>query len=74
MMVGRRKDSYSTLAYQILNKAGKPMHYMDITKEILKLKNSKGRTPHKTVRSVLYRDDRFTKIDRGTYGLKEWRL
>jgi len=68
----RKPDSFTALAYQILKKTGKPMYYLDITREILKIKKTKGKTPSETLRVMMTNDDRFVRVDRGIYGLKDW--
>ena len=61
------------LAYEILKKARKPMHYREITKEILKEKTFWGKTPEYTVLSDLITDrkKRFIRVRRGIYALKK---
>lgn len=68
----KRPDTYANLAYDVLREKGKPMHHVDITKEVLKTKETKGKTPHQTLRVIIAKDERFEKVDRGIYGLKEW--
>jgi hypothetical protein len=47
------------------------MHYADITKEILKIKETKGKTPERTVMAVILRDTHnvFTRVGDGIFGL-----
>ena len=63
---------YTNLAYKVLKESGEPMHYVNITQEVLKVKQTKGKTPQQTLRALIAKDERFVKVDRGTYGLKEW--
>lgn len=59
------------LAYEILRKARKPMHYREITGEILKKKKFRGLTPEYTVLSCLLTDrkKRFIRVRKGIYAL-----
>ena len=72
-MKKKRLDTptFANLAYSILKKQGKPMHYIDITNEVMKKKNSKGKTPFKTVGVEINKDNRFIRVGSGIYGLKE---
>jgi hypothetical protein len=47
------------------------MHYTDITTEILKIKETKGKTPERTVIAVLMRDTHnvFKRMEEGKFGL-----
>jgi hypothetical protein len=47
------------------------MHYMEITKEILKIKETKGKTPERTVMAVILRDKHnvFKSVGEGVFGL-----
>jgi len=65
-------DSTSDLAYEILKKAGKPLHYQEIAKEILKKKKFWGKTPEYSVLGVLLKDQkkRFVRVRKGTYAIK----
>lgn len=66
-----KKDSFYQLAKKVLNSQKKPMHYTDITKEILKTKESKGKSPERTVMAVLIRDTHnvFMRMGDGVFGL-----
>jgi hypothetical protein len=66
------EKSFSTLAYELLFRAGPGgMHYKELTKQILKLRTTKGKTPDQTVLTMLERDEeRFEKVDKGVYRLK----
>ena len=47
------------------------MHYADITKEILKIKETKGKTPERTVMAILIRDNKdvFKSMGDGVFGV-----
>ena len=66
-----KKDSFYQMAKKVLNSQKKPMHYADITKEILKTKESKGKSPERTVMAVLIRDTHnvFMRMGDGVFGL-----
>jgi len=70
-MTEKKSESFANLAYKILKENEKPMNYKDITKEILKIKKTKGKTPDETIRVKLAKDSRFIRFNRGIYGLKE---
>ncbi len=60
-------------AYLVLKKAGKPLHYREIAKNI-KEENfySKHNPTAPTVHNEVILDDRFVLIGKGVYALKEW--
>lgn len=66
------------VAYDVLSREGKPMHYRMILDEI-RTEGSVvigGRDPGTTLVAYLGRDKRFTKareVGRGYWGLKEWK-
>jgi len=66
-----RKNSFYQLAQKVLSEQKKPMHYMDLTKEILKIKETKGKTPERTVIAVIQRDKHnvFVRMGDGVFGL-----
>jgi len=71
----RRNKSISRIAYELLKNKGTPIHYTELTRLIMKKKEIKGRTPWKTVNSVLCRSsnfERFGKGRTGKYKLVEW--
>jgi len=72
-MSKKRFSTYATLAYEILKKAGGAMHYVDITKEIVKVKKTRGKTPQHTLRNRIALDSRFVRVGKGIYDLKERR-
>ena len=65
------KNSFYQLAKRVLTEQKKPMHYADITKEILKIKETKGKTPERTVMAILIRDNKdvFKSMGDGVFGL-----
>ena len=65
-------ESFKDLAYRILKAKGSPMNYRDLTKEVLKYRKTEGKTPHLTLRAVMYKDAAFVRVERGVYGLTEW--
>lgn len=65
-------------AYDILQKAGKPLHYADITRRaiIANILDTRGQTPEATMGSRLYVDtkqpnSRFRRVNRNVFGLGE---
>ena len=64
-MMARQEDSFYGLARKILAEQGRPMHYVDLTKEILKIKETKGKSPERTVMAVLIRDKKNTFVRKG---------
>lgn len=44
---------------------GEQMRYADITKEVLKSKEPRGKTPSASLRATLSGDKRFANIDQG---------
>ncbi|MDG7023005.1 MAG: winged helix-turn-helix domain-containing protein [Nitrososphaerota archaeon] len=66
------KKSFADYAYELLFRAGQEgMHYRELTAQILKLKQTKGKTPDQTILSILERDKRrFEKVGKGTYRVK----
>jgi len=68
--VRRREKTYLSLIIETLRKAGKPMHYKDITERVLPLHPSKAKIPEYTILSVLWKSkDFFVRVDNGTYTL-----
>jgi len=60
-------------AEELLEKSGKPMHYKDITRQILHNCALFGKTPHETVRSLMATNPKFIRVDEGTYALSKWK-
>ncbi len=72
--------TYLDAAYLILHQAGEPLRYEEITARALaqQLIAPQGLTPEATMASRLYTDtlqegSRFTRVDKGTFGLVDWR-
>jgi hypothetical protein len=57
-------------AYLVVRKAGRPMHFRDVAKEIYVEFKRKAHTA--TCHNELIRDTRFVLVGRGIYGLREW--
>jgi DNA-directed RNA polymerase delta subunit len=74
-MAKKSSKSFYSLAEKVLKQNEKPMHYTDITTEILKIKDSKGKTPERTVIAVLMRDTHnvFTRHGEGVFGLSSFK-
>ncbi len=72
--------TYLDAAYHILQQAGQPLRYEDITERALmqQLISPQGLTPEATMASRLYIDtlqegSRFTRAGKGAFGLVVWR-
>lgn len=60
-------------AFLALKKAGKPLHFNEVTNSINQLDlDSKNKALPQTVHNELIRDSRFVLVGRGIYALKEW--
>jgi len=70
-MAKKSNKSFYNMAKKVLSEQKKPMHYTDITKKILETKESKGKTPERTVIAVLMRDTHnvFVRMGDGVFGL-----
>ena len=70
-MAKKDKKSFYSMARKVLLEEKKPMHYADITKRIMETKESKGKTPERTVIAVLMRDTHnvFLRMGDGVFGL-----
>lgn len=64
------------LAYQILRKAGHPLHFREVAEIIRKKSNveSMNSVTDNSVHAVLVRSDEFRCTARGTYGLSTWNI
>jgi DNA-directed RNA polymerase delta subunit len=67
------KASVRKAAKELLEKSGKPMHYVEITKRILHRCNLQGETPHESVRSLIATDPNFIRVAEGVYALSIWK-
>lgn len=59
-------------AYVVLAKAGRPIHFSEITSEINKVGWSKKKAHVQTVHNELIKSPNFVLVGRGLYALKEW--
>lgn len=59
--------------YLILKHNGNPLHFTEIAKKINEMKFDKKTANAATVHNELILDDRYVLVNRGTYGLKEWK-
>lgn len=59
--------------YLILKHAGSPLHFTEIAKKINDMKFDRKTANAATVHNELILDDRYVLVNRGTYGLKEWK-
>lgn len=57
-------------AYLVIRKAGRPMHFREVSKEIFAQFKRKAHTA--TTHNELIRDDRFVLVGRGIYAIREW--
>jgi len=67
------KKSIADLAYDILDKNHRPMHYRKITEELLEIKDLKAENPHHDVNASIGVDKRFIRYHRGIWGLVKWK-
>lgn len=66
------KGSYKNIAVEVLRKHKRPMHYKEILEEVLKRRTTRGKTPEKTIVSVLVKNrEVFIRTDSGTYTLRK---
>jgi len=70
-MARPKKRLFSWHIRKVLAEQKKPMHYTNITKEILKVKETKDKTPERTVMAVLIKDKKNTFKSRGWSVLSE---
>src|SRR5665648_959663 len=59
-------------AYEILIKHKKPLHYRQITKELMKIRPLKVKEPYYAVNASMSGDKRFMRTKRGVWGLVKW--
>jgi hypothetical protein len=57
-------------AYLVIRKAGRPMHFREVAKEIFAQFKRKAHTA--TTHNELIRDSRFVLVGRGIYAIREW--
>jgi DNA-directed RNA polymerase delta subunit len=63
------EPTYIELTIKILEKEGRPMSIREITNEVLKFKKINGKTPQKSLSSVLQSSDQVKRISPGVYAL-----
>ena len=59
-------------AYEILIKYKKPLHFRQITKELMKIRPLKVKEPYYAVNASMSGDKRFMRTKRGVWGLVKW--
>lgn len=66
-------QTVNDLCYEILRRAGKPMHYRDIASLLLQVKPLKTKTPKDSVYSRMLTDQlkRFVRVRPGVFGLHD---
>lgn len=69
-----KKLSYTELAYQVLNKVGKPLHWQEIAERAESLKKRKNFNAAAIYNMLQGKKDVFVRVEAGTYGLTEWGL
>ena len=69
LLVGK---TIAEVAEVALRKAQKPLHYKEITKQVLQQCKLRGPTPHYSVRSRLGTNGRFKRVGEGIYALAKW--
>ncbi len=67
-----KHKSVANGAYEILIKHKKPLHYRQITKELIKIRPLKVKEPYYAVNASMSGDKRFMRIKRGVWGLVKW--
>lgn len=60
-------------AFVVLKKHQEPLHFLELTKEINKLRPNK-KVNAQTIHNELIKDKRFILVGRGTYGLEEFNI
>ena len=69
----RNKDTYSSIAIDILKEKKKTMDFDDISEEILKRRKKKhAKTPKKSIYSALWGCKEISIPKKGLVGLKKW--
>ena len=68
------ENPHREICYLVLKEHGKPMHYKQITEEVLKRSKSVGETPQNSMfaRMITDNKNRFKKTGKGMFGLTEW--
>jgi len=68
-----KHKSVADVAYEILIKHKKPLHYRKITEELIKIKPLKVKEPYYAVNASMSGDKRFMRTKRGIWGLVRWK-
>lgn len=68
-----RHKSVADVAYEILIKHKKPLHYRKIAEELIKIKPLKIKEPYYAVNASMSGDKRFMRTKRGIWGLVRWK-
>jgi len=68
-----RHKSVADVAYEILIKHKKSLHYRKITEELIKIKPLKVKEPYYAVNASMSGDKRFMRTKRGIWGLVRWK-
>ncbi|MCK4309739.1 MAG: winged helix-turn-helix domain-containing protein, partial [Candidatus Atribacteria bacterium] len=68
-----RHKSVADVAYEILIKHKKPLHYRKIAEELIKIKPLKVKEPYYAVNASMSGDKRFMRTKRGIWGLVRWK-
>lgn len=55
------------VVYEILRKTGKPMHIVELSVRVRKIRPIKGKTPKKTINAICQRHDKIERIGSGTF-------
>ncbi len=68
-----KHKSVADVAYEILIKHKKPLHYRKISEELIKIKPLKVKEPYYAVNASMSGDKRFVRVKRGIWGLLKWK-
>ena len=68
-----KHKSVADIAYEILTKHKKPLHFREITKELIKIRSLNVKEPYYAVNASMSGDKRFMRAKRGVWGLVKWK-
>lgn len=68
-----KHKSVADVAYEILTKHKKPLHFREITKELIKIRPLNVKEPYYAVNASMSGDKRFMRAKRGVWGLVKWK-
>jgi DNA-directed RNA polymerase delta subunit len=68
-----KHKSVADVAYEILLRNKKPLHFRKITEELVKIKPLKVKEPYYAVNASMSGDKRFMRAKRGIWGLVKWK-